>query len=103
MRSALVLEACMGHQKASNYIVNTERLSAPAVTGRWNTRPLVILAVVVVVMYLASEVLIPLAFALVLSLILTPPVNWLQRLHFGRAPAVLVVVALSLGVAGDVA
>jgi predicted PurR-regulated permease PerM len=93
----------MGHQKASNYIVNTERLSAPAVTGRWNTRPLVILAAVVVVMYLAREVLIPLAFALVLSLIWTPPVNWLQRLHIGRAPAVLVVVALSLGVAGDVA
>lgn len=53
-------------------------------------------------MYLAREVLIPLAFALVLSLIWTPPVNWLQKLHFRRAPAVLVVVVLSLGVAGDV-
>jgi predicted PurR-regulated permease PerM len=53
-------------------------------------------------MYLAREVLIPLAFALVLSLIWTPPVNWLQKLHIRRAPAVLIVVVLSLGVAGDV-
>jgi predicted PurR-regulated permease PerM len=53
-------------------------------------------------MYLAREVLIPLAFALVLILIWSPPMNWLQKLHFRRAPAVLVVVVLSLGVAGDV-
>ena len=53
-------------------------------------------------MYLVREVLIPLAFALVFSLIWSPPVNWLQRLRFHRAPAVLVVVVLSLCVAGDV-
>jgi predicted PurR-regulated permease PerM len=76
--------------------------SPPVISGRWSTRPLIILAAVIVVMYLAREVLIPLAFALVLSLIWTPPVNWLQKLHFRRAPAVLVVVVLSLGVAGDV-
>ena len=79
-----------------------ERLSDSTVTGRWSARPLVIVAAVVVVMYLAREVLIPLAFALVLSLIWTPPVNWLQKLRLRRAPAVLVVVVLSLAVAGDV-
>ena len=85
-----------------NDIVKTDQLSTPVISGRWSTRPLIILAAVIVVMYLAREVLIPLAFALVLSLIWTPPVNWLQKLHFRRAPAVLVVVVLSFGVAGDV-
>jgi predicted PurR-regulated permease PerM len=88
--------------RAIEDMVNVDRVSTPISTTRWSTRPVVILGAVVVVLYLAREVLIPLAFALVLSLIWTPPVNWLQKLHFRRAPAVLVVVVLSLGVAGDV-
>ena len=77
-------------------MMNVGQLSNPAIPGRWSIRPIVILAAVIVVMYLAREVLIPLAFAVVLSLIWSPPVNWLQKLHLGRAPAVLIVVILSL-------
>src|SRR5450631_1614330 len=65
-------------------------------------RPVIVLSAVVVVMYLTREVLIPFAFAVVLSLIWTPPVNWLQKLHIRRAPAVFVVVLASLGVGGCV-
>jgi len=61
-------------------------------------RPVIVLSAVVVVMYLTREVLIPFSFAVVLSLIWTPPVNWLQKLHIRRAPAVFVVVLASLGV-----
>ena len=65
-------------------------------------RPIIILAVVIAGMYLGREVLIPLAFAVVLSLIWTPPVNWLQKLHLGRVPAVLFVVLVSLGAFGGI-
>jgi predicted PurR-regulated permease PerM len=82
--------------------VNAEQLSTPAAAARSSVRPIVILAGVIVVMYLARQVLIPLALAVVLSLIWTPPVNWLQKLRLSRIPAVLIVVALSLAVAGGI-
>jgi predicted PurR-regulated permease PerM len=57
---------------------------------------------VVAVLYWAQAVLVPFAFALLLTFVLTPPVTWLQR-WIGRVPAVLLVVALmfaALGLAG---
>jgi predicted PurR-regulated permease PerM len=57
---------------------------------------------VVAVLYLAQAVLVPLALALLLTFVLTPPVTWLERL-IGRVPAVLAVVILAftlLGLAG---
>jgi predicted PurR-regulated permease PerM len=72
------------------------------VRGRWNGRPIVVLGTVIALMYLAREVLIPLAFALVLSLIWTPPVTWLRRLCFGRVPSVLTVVFVSVLAGGAI-
>lgn len=57
---------------------------------------------VVAVLYWAQAVLVPIALALLLSFILTPPVSWLER-WAGRVPAVLTVVTLVfvlLGLAG---
>lgn len=48
---------------------------------------------VVAVLYWAQAVLVPLALALLITFVLTPPVLFLQR-WIGRVPAVLVVVAL---------
>ncbi len=48
---------------------------------------------VVVVLYWAQAVLVPIALALLLSFVLAPPVTWLER-WLGRVPAVLVVVTL---------
>ncbi len=59
-----------------------------------------LLAAAIAVMYLAREVLVPLAFALVLSIIWAVPISWLQRLRFPRAAAVLTVVIVSVGLAG---
>jgi predicted PurR-regulated permease PerM len=75
---------------------------AIAGVGRSNTQPLVFAVAVIGALYLAREVFIPLAFAIVLSLIWTPAVNWLQKLHVGRIPAVLLVVIASVAVAGDI-
>jgi len=57
---------------------------------------------VVAVLYWAQAVLVPFALAMLLTFVLTPPVNWLQR-WVGRVPAVLLVVTLvfaALGLAG---
>jgi predicted PurR-regulated permease PerM len=58
--------------------------------------PLPILALAIAALYFAREILIPLAFALTLTLILSPAVSWLHKLHIGRAPAVLAVLLVSM-------
>ena len=57
---------------------------------------------VVAVLYWAQDVLVPIALAILLTFVLTPPVSWLER-WVGRVPAVLTVVTLVftiLGLAG---
>ena len=57
---------------------------------------------VVVVLYWAQAVLVPIALAVLLTFVLTPPVGWLER-WIGRVPAVLAAVTLVflvLGLAG---
>jgi len=54
---------------------------------------------VVVVLYLAQAVLVPIALAILLTFLLTPPVNWLQR-WVGRIPAILAIVTLVFTVLG---
>lgn len=48
---------------------------------------------VVAVLYWAQPVLVPIALAILITFVLTPPVAWLQR-WVGRVPAVLAVVAV---------
>jgi predicted PurR-regulated permease PerM len=48
---------------------------------------------VIVVLYWAQAVLVPVALAVLLTFVLTPPVNWLER-WLGRVPAVLAAVTL---------
>ena len=68
-------------------------------------KPWVIFAgcvLVIVVLYWAQAVLVPIALAVLLTFVLTPPVTWLQR-WIGRVPAVLAAVTLVfivLGLAG---
>jgi hypothetical protein len=73
-----------------------------------NLRPWVIFAgcvLVVVVLYWVQAVLVPIAVAVLLTFVLTPPVSWLER-WLGRVPAVLTTVTLVfivLGLAGSAA
>ena len=53
-------------------------------------------------LYFAREILIPLAFALTLTFLLTPLVALLQRLHIGRVVSVLATVLASVGVTGGI-
>jgi predicted PurR-regulated permease PerM len=61
-----------------------------------------ILIGVITVLYLAREILIPLAFAITLTFVLAPAVSWLQKLHISRFPAVLLVMLVSIAAAGGI-
>ena len=54
---------------------------------------------VVVVLYWAQAVLVPIALAILLTFVLTPAVTWLER-WIGRVPAVLAMVTLVFTVIG---
>ncbi|HEV3258358.1 MAG TPA: AI-2E family transporter [Gemmataceae bacterium] len=58
------------------------------------------LALVVVFLYYAQKVLIPLALAILLTFVLLPAVNWLQRRGLRRTPAVLLAVVLAFSLLG---
>jgi predicted PurR-regulated permease PerM len=51
-------------------------------------------------LYLGRRVFIPLALAVIFSFLLTPFVSLLERIRFGRVPAVIVVLIVSLALAG---
>jgi predicted PurR-regulated permease PerM len=62
--------------------------------------PLVVLAGVILILYFARAVLIPLALALTLNFLLTPMVIWVQKLGLRRVPAVALVMLISISVVG---
>lgn len=55
---------------------------------------LLIITLIVVTLYLAADILIPIALAVLLGFVLTPIVSRLERWHLGRVPSVLAVVVL---------
>src|ERR1039458_3847904 len=57
----------------------------------------------IAVLYFAREILIPLAFALILTFVLTPVVAILERSRIGRVPSVAVTVLVTIAAAGCIA
>jgi predicted PurR-regulated permease PerM len=55
---------------------------------------------VIAALYFGQEVLIPITLAVMLSFVLSPVVNLLQRLRLWRAPAVILTVMAALGLLG---
>jgi predicted PurR-regulated permease PerM len=62
----------------------------------------IVLLGTIAALYFAREILIPLAFALTLTFLLTPVVARLQKLHAGRIVSVLTAVVVSVSVAGGI-
>jgi predicted PurR-regulated permease PerM len=62
----------------------------------------IVLLGVIAALYFTREILIPFAFALTLTFLLTPVVALLQKLHIGRIVSVLMTVLVSIAVAGSV-
>jgi predicted PurR-regulated permease PerM len=71
-------------------------------SGSSGVRTAAILIAVVSVLYLAREILIPLAFAITLALILSPAVAGLQKIRLGRVPAVALVMIVTVASAGGI-
>src|SRR6266849_2403450 len=71
-------------------------------SGSSGVRTTAILIAVISVLYLAREILIPLAFAITLALILTPAVAWLQRRRLGSVPAVALVMIVTIAAAAGI-
>jgi predicted PurR-regulated permease PerM len=67
-----------------------------------NNWAMVMLFGTITVLYFAREILIPLAFALILTFVLSPVVALLQRSRIGRAPSVAVTVLMLIAAAGSV-
>ncbi len=67
-----------------------------------NQWPLVMLYGTIAALYFAREILIPLAFALILTFMLTPVVALLQKTRIGRVPSVVVTVLVTIAAAGGV-
>jgi predicted PurR-regulated permease PerM len=63
---------------------------------RSSATPLLALVVATAVLYLAREILIPLALAVLFAFVLAPLVRRLEAWRFGRVPAVLVSVLLGM-------
>jgi predicted PurR-regulated permease PerM len=77
----------------------TKHLKAPDSSG---IRNLGILVAVVAVLYVARDLLIPLAFAVTLSMILAPAMALLQKLRLGRVPSALLVIVVAIASVGGV-
>ena len=60
-------------------------------------------AVVIAALYLAKSLLVPLTLAVLLSFLLMPVCDWLERRRLGRIPAVLVTAILGFTMLGIVA
>lgn len=58
------------------------------------------IAIVIAALYLAKGVLVPFTLAVLLSFLLSPVCDWLERRRLGRIPAVLVTAILGFSVIG---
>ena len=64
---------------------------------------IVVGTIVIAALYFGKEVLIPITLAVMLSFVLSPVVNFLQRLRLWRAPAVILTVLAALSLLGLIA
>ncbi|GEP11917.1 AI-2E family transporter [Methylobacterium gnaphalii] len=62
--------------------------------------PLIVTAIIVSGLYVARDILIPIAIAVLLSFVIAPLVNLIRRLKLGRLISVLIAVLISAGIIG---
>lgn len=82
---------------------NGQAARMPARTGvneLRNLQRLIVATLVLLALYFAQDVLIPITLAIILSFVLSPVVDTLQRMGLWRAPSVIVAILLALGAIG---
>src|SRR5690554_3862182 len=65
--------------------------------GRSSATPLFVLVVATAALYLAREVIIPLALGVLFAFLLAPLVRRFESLRLGRVPSVALAVAIGMG------
>src|ERR1017187_8236229 len=68
-----------------------------------NNWPMVMLFGTIAALYFAREILIPLAFAFILTFVLSPVVALVQKSRIGRVPSVIVTILVTIASAGCLA
>ena len=71
------------------------RPDLPPASGIQTLVTLAIIVIVVAALYFGSDILVPLALAMLLSFALAPAVRWLRRRSVPNLPAVLTVVSVA--------
>ena len=71
-------------------------------TPRLSVTPLLVLVAATAALYLAREVLIPLALAILFGFLLAPAARRFEALHLGRIASTLIVVTLFVGLLGTI-
>lgn len=87
----------------SEPVVARAQVAAAEVPGASGLLALAVGVVTVAALFLARDVLVPIMLAVLLSFILAPVVDLLQRLRLPRVPAVVLAVLIALGVIGVLA
>lgn len=75
-------------------------LPSPNRTANRSLIPLITTCLVILALYFGKELIIPFAFALLLTFLLSAPVTWLERIRVPRLLAVLLVLSTALLSAG---
>ena len=71
------------------------RQELPAANGTATLAKLAVIVVTIAALYFGSDILVPMALAILLAFALAPPVRWLRRLSVPNLPSVLTVVTLA--------
>src|SRR5579871_5943546 len=76
--------------------------TARPVAGQRTFYRLATLLIVVLTLYWAQVILLPLALAILFAFTLTPLADWLERRRLGRVPSALLVTAAAVALIGGV-
>ena len=76
---------------------SSSQLASAGTFGAWGPRGIEVAAIAVAALYFGREVLIPVTLAMLLSFVLSPLVELLRRIWFGRILSVVLAVVLALG------
>lgn len=77
-----------------------KRIEARGATNEGRTAQIFLIFGALAILYFASEILIPLAFALIVAFVLTPAVTMLKRLRIPRVLAVAITLLIATAVVG---
>jgi predicted PurR-regulated permease PerM len=75
---------------------------SPSVATSSKSVVLIAFVLAIAALYLGRQICIPLALAFVFSFLLSPAVDFLEKIRLGRIPAVLTVLVLAFALVGTV-